>query len=50
MSGRPLWVIVLAVFLILGGLLLVTNLKFEAQNLLLGVGAIASGVLALVGK
>ena len=42
-----LWRIVLACFLILYGLILVSNVKFEAQNLLLGLSAIASAVLLL---
>lgn len=46
----PLWKIALAVWLILTGILLVTNIRFEAQGLILGVLAIAAAVLLLFGK
>lgn len=45
-----LWRIVLAAWLILYGLLLVSNVKFEASNLLLGFGAIAAAALLLFDK
>lgn len=42
---RKLWVIALAAWLVLWGLLAVTNVRFEAQSLLMGLLAIAAGVL-----
>ncbi len=45
-----LWRIVLACWLILTGLLLVSNVRFEGSNLLLGFGAIAAAVLLLFDK
>ena len=46
MSGRKLWVIALAIWFLLWGLLAVTNIKFEAQNVVMGFLAIAVAVLA----
>lgn len=48
--NRKLWVIVLAVWFVTWGLLAVTNVRFEAQNLLMGLMAIAVGVLAAFDK
>lgn len=48
--SRKLWVIVLAVWFVAWGLLAVTNVRFEAQNLLMGLMAIAVGVLAAFDK
>lgn len=45
-----LWRIVLACFLILFALLAITNIKFESQNLLVGLLALASGVLLAFDK
>lgn len=42
---RKLWVIVLAIWLALWGLLAITNFRFEASNLIMGVLAIAAGIL-----
>ena len=50
MTGRKLWVIALALFMLLWGLLAVTNIKFEAQNLLMGFLAIAVAVLVAFDK
>lgn len=48
MSGRKLWMIALAVWLVLTGLLMVTNFRFEAANLIMGVLAIVTaGLLTL---
>ncbi len=47
---RKLWVIAAACWFIAWGLLAVTNIKFEAQNLLMGVLALAAGVLMLLDK
>lgn len=43
-----LWLILLAVWFILYGLLAITNLKFEASNLIMGVLAIAVAILIFV--
>ena len=45
MSGRKIWMILLAVFLVVYGLLLISNIRFEGQNLIVGVLAIAAGIL-----
>lgn len=45
MAGRKLWMIALAVWLLLTGLLMVTNFRFEAQGLILGLLAIVSAAL-----
>jgi hypothetical protein len=45
-----LWRIALAAFLILWGLLLITNIRFEMQNFLEGLLAIAAAVLLLFDK
>lgn len=50
MSGRKLWAVVLACWLILFGLLAVTNIKFELQGALLGFLALAAGVLLLLDR
>ena len=42
-----LWRIALACWLILWALLAISNVRFEAQNLLLGFLAIGAGVLIL---
>ena len=44
------WQICLAVFLILFGLLTISNITFALSGVLLGVLAIAAGILMLVGK
>lgn len=45
-----IWKILLAVWFLLWGLLAVTNFKFEAQNLIMGVLAIAIAVLIFVAE
>lgn len=45
-----LWQIVLAVWLLLWGLLGVSNFRFEAQNLVLGFLAVAAGILILLDR
>lgn len=42
-----LWRIALAVFLILYGLIILTNIKFELQNFLLGIVALAAAIFLL---
>lgn len=43
--SRKLWVVALAVWLVLYGLLSITNFRFEAQTLIMGCLAIVAGVL-----
>ncbi len=43
--SRKLWVIALAIWLILYGLLSVTNFRFEMQTAVMGILAIIAGVL-----
>lgn len=43
--NRKLWVIALAVWLVLWGLLSVSNFRFEASGLIMGILAIVAGVL-----
>ncbi len=50
MSGRKMWVITMAVWFLLWGLLAVTNIKFELQNVIMGVLAIAIAVLVAFDK
>jgi hypothetical protein len=50
MSGLSMWQIALAVWLLLWGILAVTNVRFDAQNLLMGVLAVATAVLILFRK
>ncbi len=50
MSNRSFGVILLCVWLILTGVLAVTNIRFEAASIIMGVLAIASGTLILFGK
>lgn len=45
-----LWLIALAVYLLLTALLLISNLKFESQNLLLGLSAGVAGILIVLGR
>ena len=40
MSGRKFWVIALAVWMLLYGLLAITNVRFEMQGFLMGVLAL----------
>lgn len=48
--SRKLWIICLAIWFIAYGLLTITNVRFDGQNLIMGVLAIATGVLALLDK
>ena len=50
MNGRKIWVILLAVWLIVWGLLQITNIRFELQGVIMGVLALAAGILALFDK
>ena len=48
--NRKLWMLALAGWLIVYGLLAVTNVRFELQNAMLGFLAIAAGILLLLDK
>ncbi len=50
MSNRSFAVIALAIYLILVGALALTNLTFVAAPIILGVLAIAAGILLLLGR
>ncbi len=45
MGSRKLWLIVLAVWFALWGLLQVSNVRFEAQGVVMGILALAVAVL-----
>jgi hypothetical protein len=47
---RKFWVIALTAWLILWGLLAVTNFRFDASNLIMGLLAIVAGVLLVLDK
>lgn len=48
--SRKLWVIALAIWLVLWGLLAISNFKFEMQGFLMGVLAIVAGVLLVLDR
>lgn len=48
--GRKLWVIALAVWLFLYGVLAITNIRFDGQNLIVGLLAIVAAVLLAFDK
>jgi len=48
--GRKFWVIALCLWLVLWGLLSITNFRFEAENLIMGILAIAAGILLILDK
>lgn len=50
MTIRKWWVLLLSVLLILWGLLTASNFQFDASGLILGVLAIASGVLLFIDR
>jgi len=50
MKGRSIGMLLLAAYLILVGLGLLFSLSFQYQNIILGVLALAAGVLLLLGK
>ena len=47
---RKLWCIALAAWFLLWGLLAISNVRFDAQNLVMGLLAIAVAVLVLFDK
>lgn len=50
MSGRKWWAIALAVWMLLWGLLQVSNVKFEQQAFVMGVVAIGVAILIAFDK
>ncbi len=47
---KKLWVIALSVWLVLYGILTISNLHFDGQNLIMGVLVILSGILLLMDR
>lgn len=47
---RSIGVILLVIFLIVYGLLAITNIRFELQNFLVGTLAIGAGIFLAIGK
>lgn len=47
---KSLGVILLAIFLLVFGLLAITNIRFELQNVITGCLAIGAAVCLLIGK
>ncbi len=47
---RKIWMILIAIWFFLWGLIHVTNFKFEAENLIMGLIAVAIGVLYVFDK
>lgn len=50
MANRKLWVIAVGFFLILYGILAVTNIEFALSGVILGVLAVAGGILLLLDR
>ena len=50
MGGRKLWVVCLAVFMLLWGLLQISNIAFAQQGFVMGVLAVAVAVLAFLDR
>jgi hypothetical protein len=50
MSGKSWGIILLALWLLLYGLLAVTNFRFEAEHLVMGLLAIAAAIALFLGK
>lgn len=48
--SRKLWLIALAVWFLLYGILAVTNIRFDAERTVMGILAIAVAVLAFLDK
>ena len=48
--SRKLWAVTLAIWLALWGLLAITNVRFEMQNFLMGVLAIAAAILLILDR
>lgn len=50
MSGRKFWVICLAIWLVLYGLLAITNFRFELSGFVMGILAIVAGILLVLDR
>jgi uncharacterized membrane protein HdeD (DUF308 family) len=50
MNGRPWWQILLALWLIIGGVLVITNLTFTLAAPIMALLAIVAGIALLFGK
>jgi hypothetical protein len=50
MSGRKLWMIALAVWFLLYGLLAITNFRFDLQGFVMGALAIVVAVLVALDR
>jgi hypothetical protein len=50
MKGRSIGMLLLAIYLILEGLVQLASLHFQYQGVLMGILALAAGVLILIGK
>ena len=48
--SRKLWVILLCIWLILWGLLSISNFQFEMSHVLMGILAIAAGILLILDR
>lgn len=48
--SRKAWVIVLAIWLVLWGLLAITNFKFELENFVMGALAVTAAILLLLDR
>lgn len=50
MAGKPIWLILFAIWAIATGILALTNLTITAAPIILAVLLIAVGIFALLGK
>lgn len=50
MSGRPLGILLLAVWLILYGAAILFKLHFDSMDIIMALLAIAAGILLLIGR
>jgi len=48
--NRKIWMVLLALFLLVTGLLAITNIRFELQHVLVGVLAIGAAVFLFLDK
>ncbi len=50
MNGRPWWQVLMAIWFLLWGLLQVTSFSFALENVVLGILAIAIGILFFLNR
>ncbi len=50
MSGRKVWTVLLAIWLILWALLQISNFKFELSNVVMGLLAAAAGIALILDR